>query len=562
MNYIWLWVFVIGAIQMTAAPLSTNRPVLKMASEARMDLLAGPEVGALSNASLLTFNGRINPISWGAAGAGPAQGLSVHFPIVQYAWTEMAIQFTPASNGTIQLKLMGPWAEEAPGRLYRQEVLWDAVSASGTTVSNGSFEEFIGNRPTGWEGGGVANAGPMPPFKGANYGRTWHNMPLIQKLTVTGGVPVTLRAYARSIPPPNAMEMKRIFDHDTLAHQAARFYQKGVNLGNYLEVPPGQNWAVAHGVEDLRAIKEQGFDHVRIPVGWHHYTGPAPEYKIAPEFFEKVDALVTNASAMKLSVIINIHHFDEFTSQPMAHSNKFLAIWRQVAAHYSRASGGVAFELLNEPKDAATTTVLNPIYAEAIKIIRQTNPLRTIFVGPGRWNSVEELGKLWLPPDDENIIVTVHCYEPFYFTHQSATWAGPDVKGLTNIVYPGPPPAPYTNFPSGINKWVKDWLQGYNTLPPERNPCSSNLIRAKLSLAREWSEYYGRPVHLGEFGCYTAANVDSRSRYCADVRKICAEFGIGWALWDWKAGFRYWDPGKKQPVAGMREALFPSAGNR
>ena len=40
---------------------------------------------------------------------------------------------------------------------------------------------------------------------------------------------------------------------------------------------------------------------------------------------------------------------------------------------------------------------------------------------PGGWGSIGELKNLVLPPDD-NIIVSVHCYDPFYFTHQGATW--------------------------------------------------------------------------------------------------------------------------------------------
>ena len=84
---------------------------------------------------------------------------------------------------------------------------------------------------------------------------------------------------------------------------------------------------------------------------------------------------------------------------------------------------GLAFELLNEPKDAATTEVINPIFAETIRQIRRIDPKRTIFVGPGRWNSIGELPKLRLPDDDQNLIVTVHNYDPFYFTHQGADWA-------------------------------------------------------------------------------------------------------------------------------------------
>ena len=90
-------------------------------------------------------------------------------------------------------------------------------------------------------------------------------------------------------------------------------------------------------------------------------------------------------------MIINIHHFDDFTTDPKGQTPKFLAIWSQLAAHYPKAPEGLAFELLNEPKDAATTEVINPIFAEAIRRIRQVDPNRTIFVGPGKWNSVSEL---------------------------------------------------------------------------------------------------------------------------------------------------------------------------
>ena len=95
---------------------------------------------------------------------------------------------------------------------------------------------------------------------------------------------------------------------------------------------------------------------------------------------------------------------------------------------------------LEREKDTATTRVISPIYAEAIRQIRKSNPHRTLFVGPGKWNSLDEVPDLRLP-DDSNLVVTVHCYDPFYFTHQGASWTMPDTA-TTGLVYPGPPPSP------------------------------------------------------------------------------------------------------------------------
>ncbi len=217
-------------------------------------------------------------------------------------------------------------------------------------------------------------------------------------------------------------------------------------------------------------MRTEGFDHVRIPIGWHHYTGPGPEFRIRPEIFVRADELVNAGLREGLAVMINVHHFDDFTSNPEGQTPRFLAIWRQVAEHYQKAPPELAFELLNEPKDAATTEVINPIFAETIRQIRQIAPQRTIVVGPGRWNSIGELPRLLLPDDDQNLIVTVHNYDPFYFTHQGADWAGPDTK-ITGIRFPGPPSGPLVPYPGlKVNSRVLSWIHQYNTEPTATNP--------------------------------------------------------------------------------------------
>ncbi len=352
--------------------------------------------------------------------------------------------------------------------------------------------------------------------------------------------------------------MKKLTGTNTPAHIAARGFMRGANIANYLEVPPGGGGGVRHTVADLQQIHDEGFDHIRLPVAWQHYTGPGPEFKLSDRFFARADRMVTNATALGLNVIVDFHNFDEFVANPASNTLWFEAIWRQVAAHYADAPPGVIFELLNEPHDAATTVLLNPIFAETIRLIRQTNPHRTIMVGAGGWNSVDELANLRLPDGDDNIIVTVHCYEPFQFTHQGANWAGVDRK-VTGIVFPGPPATPLKPDPSlNLNPWVLEWIDKYNTYTAETNPCSPIAFVPKIQQAKAWSEEFGRPVYLGEFGAYTTADQASRARFYSAFRQALDASGIGWAIWDWKSGFNYWDAKARQPLPGMREALFPA----
>jgi endoglucanase len=341
----------------------------------------------------------------------------------------------------------------------------------------------------------------------------------------------------------------------TPAYRAAQWFRRGANLGDYLESWPRQSWSIQVAAEEFAQMKHEGFDHVRAPIGWHHYAGPGPDFKLSPEIFSRADFVVTNSLANHLAVMINMHHFNELDADPAGSTEEFLALWRQIAAHYAAYSERLAFELDNEPHQNATTALMNPIYARAIAVIRASNPHRTIFVEPGGWGGIGELKNLVLPPDD-NIIVSVHCYDPFYFTHQGAGWTGGETP-VTGIQFPGPPATPLVPDANlKLKPYLLDWIHRYNTLPTPENPSSPIAFEAKLRYVRAWSDYYGRPAHLGEFGAYTRADAASRARFYAAFRRAAEKDQLGWAIWDWSAGFRYWDKKAGRPMPGMAEALF------
>jgi endoglucanase len=356
--------------------------------------------------------------------------------------------------------------------------------------------------------------------------------------------------------PENPPGLQPIASHHTPAYRAAKIFLRGANLGDYLEAPKEYfGKGVKISAEDLAQMKREGFDHVRVPIGWHQYAGPAPDYALSPEIFYRVDFIVTNALRDGLAVMINIHHFNKLDKDPAAGTDEFLAIWKQIAVHYKDFPKKLAFELDNEPHENATTALMNPIYARAIAQIRETNPKRTIFVEPGGWGSIDELKNLVLPPDD-NVIVSVHCYEPFHFTHQGAGWTTADVQ-QTGIIFPGPPAKPLVPDPKlDLKPWVLEWIQKYNTLPTAQNPSSPLAFTGKLKYIRAWSDYYGRPVHLGEFGAYTKADQQWRANFYAAFRRAAEQEKIGWAIWDWNANFCYWDNKNSKPLPGMHEALF------
>src|SRR5882762_1726200 len=84
---------------------------------------------------------------------------------------------------------------------------------------------------------------------------------------------------------PDLPDMRRVASRNTPAFQAAKKFLRGANLGNYLEAPPGQDWGARYSEQDFVHIKAEGFDHVRLPIAWHHYTGPAPDFKLSDDIF-------------------------------------------------------------------------------------------------------------------------------------------------------------------------------------------------------------------------------------------------------------------------------------
>jgi endoglucanase len=281
----------------------------------------------------------------------------------------------------------------------------------------------------------------------------------------------------------------------------------GINLGNMLEAPNEGEWGAKVEQPYLKAIADAGFQSVRVPIRWSNHAAAAAPYAIDATFAARVDEVVGWALAQNLSVIINIHHYDEIQGDPAGHKARLLALWQQIAQRFKDASPRLMFELLNEPHDSLTPTLWNGALVDTLAVVRKTNPRRTVLVGPGQWNGIGSLKDLVLPADD-NLIVTVHFYSPFWFTHSGASWAG--------------------NQPAGA-VWSGDQQQ-------------QDELRKELQVASDWSTQHKIPIHVGEFGAYEKADQASRPKWTAFVVQEFNKRGFAWSYWEFCSGFGAYDP--------------------
>ena len=306
------------------------------------------------------------------------------------------------------------------------------------------------------------------------------------------------------------------------AHEAVDGLGPTVNIGNALEAPTEGAWGVTITDDLLDAVVTAGFTAIRLPVRFSAHADAAPPYTLDPAFLDRVDEVLDGALARDLTVIVDLHHYDELFGDLPAHRDRFLALWDQLAVHLADRPPTVWFELLNEPRNDVSDDAWNDLAAEAIARIRTTNPWRTVVVGADLYSAVGELADLDLP-DDPHVVATIHHYQPFTFTHQGASWV------------------------PGADAWLGTrWTA---------TPTAVDRIDRAMATAEDWSDRTGVPVLLGEFGAYSTAPEADREAWADCVARRAEAHGLAWAWWEMAAGFGVWDPATGAFRTGLLRAI-------
>lgn len=285
--------------------------------------------------------------------------------------------------------------------------------------------------------------------------------------------------------------------------------------------------------EDIAA---QGFDHVRIPVDFSSNTDDTTtDYKFVSGTLEKVDIAVKKAMQAGLTVVLDFHQAcklndDTLYTNPTAVSPKYIKIWEQLAEHYKDYPEALVFEVINEPAVDDTTftnAILMKLQEQVLDISKSANANRNIIVTVRNANSSYQLSDLSDKlKNDSNVIVSAHCYDPMYFTHQGATWIK-DNEG--NIKYPAG-----VTFTETVADDIKKAI----------NNCAA------------FEKATGRTVILGEFGVYlNGASMSDATQYIKAVTDYCAEKNIDWCYWEYNSGFGAYNESAKTWKSDILTAL-------
>jgi len=234
-------------------------------------------------------------------------------------------------------------------------------------------------------------------------------------------------------------------------------------------------------------------------------------------------------------VILDIHpdpSYEATLAQGEQGVSSLLAFWKAFATHYAATDPAkVYLEILNEPAMADNARWAS-IQSRAVAVIRPIVPHHTLIATGGEWGGIPGLLAIQ-PLHDDNIVYSFHDYDPMWFTHQGASWAGPQFAVLRNVPYPSSVETVAPILSLETDPKARQDLAGYGQEHWNRQRIDDEIVSVAA-----WSRRYNVPVYCGEFGVFQDfADPAMRARWLHDMRSSLEANRIGWDMWDYQGGF-------------------------
>ena len=298
----------------------------------------------------------------------------------------------------------------------------------------------------------------------------------------------------------------------------------GINLGGWMSQT--RRYRPEFITEaDFAAIRDMGFDHVRLPVDFDILAdcGTTP-----------LSRAVDWAEACGLSIIVDLHKAPGYDFNAAENNGntlfsspelqeRFLKIWDRLSRDYG-ARPHVAFELLNEVVEREAAQPWNDLIRRAVRVIRG-NTGNTIIYGGIQWNQAEKLALLD-QPETENVVFTFHFYEPLVFTHQKAPWLKHRIDQEQTVQYPDTM-ARYRELCAGM-----DFAD--NVTSSRAGEIGRTFMEEQILKGVRAAEKAGVPIYCGEYGVIDRAPAEDSLRWLQTANAVFDQYGIGRALWTYR----------------------------
>lgn len=298
---------------------------------------------------------------------------------------------------------------------------------------------------------------------------------------------------------------------------------------------------------DFELLKQLGFKSIRLPIAFKYFEN---QHIPLNEVLIRVDTIIRFCKKHNFKLVLDYHYGNLNDNNYLTETPEIIKLWTLLTKRYSNEPADfLLFEIYNEPPHMGPQIWKDAAYNIATAI-RKADAKRTLIVGASNFNSIYELSR-FVRLADENIIYTFHFYEPFFFTHQGATWVG-DQVATTGVPFPYNAKAYPPLNPKAKNTWGET---NYKQYASDGNVQS---LKDKLTIVKNWGLKYNVPLLCGEYGVYNKyADRDSRCRYIKAMRATLKTLNIPGIMWDYNGTFSVFDgkPSVKNLSDCMKDAL-------
>ncbi|MBB3697811.1 glycoside hydrolase family 5 protein [Flammeovirga yaeyamensis] len=341
------------------------------------------------------------------------------------------------------------------------------------------------------------------------------------------------------------------------------YLKKGVNLGHWFAQTSITEASLNSRFNDadFDFIENSGFTYVRLSIDESVLIAEEDYSQVNPQYLTILEDNIQKFIDRDIAVLFDFHTTDEFKNrvhEDIIFANKIKQFWGVAAKHFKKYDPDMLyFEVFNEPWTLNAEEWYD-MQEDWVKVIRSNAPLHTIVVDgnlrvtENNWDDVEAF-ILQKPLDDKNIVYNLHCYAPMAFTHQAATWGWTTLQYIEGLEWPANTDNA-NSVKNNANKVEVTWAMD-DYLRINWNKDELGKIIKKVG---DWQKKYNVPVTCNEFGVYEYKSPkQSRLLYTQDMREALEENNIGWAVWEYDAGFKVIDRRNGQVVwvDGMQSAL-------
>lgn len=321
---------------------------------------------------------------------------------------------------------------------------------------------------------------------------------------------------------------------DSDAPALAQKMKVGWNLGNSLEAASSPTmasetlWGNPRTTKAMiDAVKNAGFNAVRIPCAWSGYIEDVATHRISESWLLRVKEVVDYCIENGMYAIINTHWDGGWLEENPTYAKqaevneKLKALWEQIAVAFRDYDEHLLFAGTNEVRDGYGTPTAenitvqlsyNQTFVEAVRATGGKNTWRNLVIQAYNTNIEHARNHLQMPADatDNRLMAEVHYYDPWDFAGDESSnkylW-GKDYAGSIHV-----------------STWgQEDWAdQAFGTM-------KTHFVDK------------GIPVILGEYGAILRSSlfsvalenhVKARNHYLNYVTRAAKENGMVPFYWD------------------------------